>query len=103
MKNYNNETDRYVYFWNGPFSNFWKTNIKIKDLEFSSSEQAFMFMKAKMFDPSLSDKILNTSNPKEAKRLGRLVKNYNEEKCNSVRYEIMKKILFLKFSQNEFY
>lgn len=101
MKNYNNETDRYVYFWNGPFSNFYRTNIKIKNLEFYSSEQAFMFMKAKMFDPSLCEKILNTSNPKEAKRLGRLVKNYNDEKWNSVRYEIMKKILFLKFSQNE--
>ena len=40
MKNYNNETGRYVYFWNGPFSNFYRTNIKIKNLG-DKSESSF--------------------------------------------------------------
>ena len=37
--NYYNETDKYIFFWHGPFSNFWKTKIKIKDLEFLSTHK----------------------------------------------------------------
>ncbi len=98
--NYYNETDKYIFFWHGPFSNFWKTKIKIKDLEFLSSEQAFMYMKAKVFDKSKCNKILETDSPQEAKKIGRKIRNYDDLKWASLRYDVMKDILFYKFSQN---
>lgn len=51
----------YVYFWNlnSPFSNFYPAKIKYKDYTFISSEQFFMFSKAKFFgDEEIAQKVL---------------------------------------------
>jgi hypothetical protein len=62
-----------------------------------------MKKKQEMFDPTniiLANNILNNNNPKEIKKYGRQVKNYNDDVWNNERYEIMKNGLRLKFSQN---
>ena len=96
-------TDKYIFFWKeNPFCNFTKCNIKFdfpdsvagEEIYFSSSEQMFMWFKAKFFgDDVIAKKILNTDSPEEARRLGRLVHNYDDKKWNTVRYEYMKKAI----------
>ena len=79
-----------LYFWGGILSN-WATipgGIKItkNNLIFSTSEQLFMWFKAKHFN-DLSTMILieRSQTPKEAKKLGRRVKGFSEEKWEKVR------------------
>ena len=69
-----------------------------KGYKVTSSEQAFMLEKALMFDKSMVERILSTTNPAEIKKLGRKVKNFDEKKWNEVRYDIMVDILCAKFS-----
>ena len=60
-------------------------------------------MKAKQFEPnneSLLNKILVEKNPYVVKKLGRMVKNFDEKIWNNIRFDIMVKALRLKFSQN---
>jgi ribA/ribD-fused uncharacterized protein len=40
-------------------------------------------------------------NPKMAKTLGRLVKNYDDKKWNEIRYQIMVNANYYKYSQSE--
>ena len=101
------ETDTHIYFLKEWMSNFHKCNIKIeiKSNEyhtFKNTEQLFMYRKAIMFnDNEVAEKILKTENPWEAKKLGRLVKNYNDEKWDIFRYSIMYHANLHKYTQNK--
>lgn len=94
-------TDKYVLFWGGPFSNWWEQNFTVDDNVFNCSEQFFMYKKAIYFcDYKTANDILKANKPKDQKDLGRLVKNYNEDEWNEVRYEIMKEVVYQKFKRN---
>lgn len=86
------------YGKNSPYSNFYYVEFDYKGYKVTSSEQAFMLEKALMFDESMVERILSTTNPAEIKKLGRKVKNFDEKKWNKVRYDIMVDILCAKFS-----
>lgn len=86
------------YSKNSPYSNFYYTEFNYKGYKVTSSEQAFMLEKALMFDGSIVERILSTTNPIEIKKLGRKVKNFDEKKWSAVRYDIMIDILYAKFS-----
>ena len=86
------------YGKNSPYSNFYYVEFDYKGYKVTSSEQAFMLEKSLMFDKSLVERILSTTNPAEIKKLGRKVKNFDEKKWNEVRYDIMVDILCAKFS-----
>lgn len=86
------------YGKNSPYSNFYYVEFEYKGYKVTSSEQAFMLEKASMFDKSMVERILSTTNPAEIKKLGRKVKNFDEKKWNEVRYDIMVDILCAKFS-----
>lgn len=86
------------YGKNSPYSNFYYVEFEYKRYKVTSSEQAFMLEKALMFDKSMVERILSTTNPAEIKKLGRKVKNFDEKKWNEVRYDIMVDILYAKFS-----
>jgi ribA/ribD-fused uncharacterized protein len=62
-----------------------------------------MWMKAITFgDEATALRILmEGKNPKMAKTLGRLVKNYDDKKWNEVRYKIMVDANYYKYSQSE--
>lgn len=90
-----------IFFWGGYFSNFADLkSIKYKDIEFSTSEQIFMFEKAMFFgDEKIAQQIVEDgSNPKVAKRLGRKVAGFNESEWAKVREEKMLAALRAKFS-----
>lgn len=102
------ETDTKILFYSennnyGYMSNFYPSRIKENLREYNCNEQYFMKKKQELFDPTnitLANKILNNNDPKEIKKFGRQVKNYNDDIWNNARYEIMKNGLRLKFSQN---
>jgi len=96
-------TDRYVFFWSGIYSNWHKCNFKVDGIKYNCVEQYMMHKKALLFeDFSTAKKIMITSYPKEQKRLGRLVENYNDQVWSNKRKEIVKKGIYAKFSQNEY-
>lgn len=95
--------DKHVAFWGSAFSNFFPCEFAYDGKFWKSSEQCFMAMKAKHFgDMGSYEKILASTEPKHAKSLGRLVKNYNDEEWGKVRYNYMYEIVKEKFSQNEY-
>ena len=95
-----------VFFWGGCFSQWYKSSIQYDPLNsphiiFNTAEQGMMYFKAKTFnDDEIAEKILQTSNPKEQKALGRQVKGYNDEVWNEVRFSVVTHLNYLKFSQN---
>lgn len=108
-------TDKYVLFWESEFSNFYPyehKGIKTEDVEplnfeadgyeWKTSEQYFMYQKAMFFhDFEIADKIKATVRPEEAKKLGRKIKNFNEEEWSKVSFDMMFNAVYAKFSQNE--
>lgn len=95
-------TSKYVLFWQGIFSNFYNCRIVCMGREFKSSEQLFMYLKADLFhDEQMKLNILNSKSPKEAKYFGRKVRNFDSNKWDEKKYQIMQLIIKYKFEQNE--
>lgn len=89
---------------NGYLSNFFKCDIIYDRKKFCCSEQIFMFVKANFFnDMDIARKIVESKNmdPNFYKSLGRKVKNYDEDKWNKIRYEVMLDCLRAKFKVPE--
>lgn len=97
-------TETHHYFWRSPLgqwseSPFIDTETGIK---FNTAEQYMMYKKAELFnDPEVMSLILSTSDPREQKNLGRLVKGYSDEKWNEVCIDIVAHGNYLKFTQND--
>lgn len=95
-----------IGFWQereqyGCFSNFYPCTFTYKGITFNCSEQAFMYEKAMTFnDFETAKQILNETDPKTIKKLGRKVSNFNESKWSAIRYNIMLDINYEKYSQN---
>lgn len=93
-------TDKYVFFWGGPFSNFApvEEGIEFDGFRFPTSEHVFMYIKAKTFnDGEIAEKIKNALDPKTAKKLGRKVRGFNEQVWEKHRDNAMKTAVQLKF------
>ena len=99
----------YIYFWkpsgNYGFLGNWYFSPFIKnEIRFINNEQYFMWEKQQLFDNtnvSLEKNILETTNPALIRNLGRLVKNFNQTVWDTKKYDIMKRGLIEKFSQNK--
>jgi ribA/ribD-fused uncharacterized protein len=96
-------TDTHVYFWKGYLSQWFKSKMVDEfGVEYNCCEQFMMYRKALLFkDHEIAKKILATSNPREQKELGRLVKNYDEKKWLAMREIIVTDGNLFKFAQNE--
>lgn len=100
-KNYT-VTDKYVIFWGSFLSNFYNSPFTYDGNIFKSSEQFFMWQKAKFFgDEYTAEQILKTDSPKEAKRLGRAVRNYDDSKWYTESINAMSLAIKLKFDNND--
>jgi len=74
-------TENYTFFYSTdePFSNWYSAPVIEEGNLFLTNEHYMMFHKAKLFhDDEIAHKILRVETPKEAKFLGRQVKNFNE-------------------------
>lgn len=86
----------------GWLSNWYLSDFKVDDVNFSSMEQYMMYEKAIVFeDFNMAEKILETQNVGAIKQYGRQVVNYNDIIWNGIRQIIVYKGLFAKFVQNE--
>lgn len=92
-----------IYFWGGIFSQWAECKIHdtILDITFNCAEQAMMYHKARIFkDDEACQKIIGETDPRVQKALGRSIKNYVEDVWADCRFDIVKRINFLKFWQN---
>ena len=92
----------YVFFYGGPFSQWYNCWFEIDKIKYNCAEQYMMASKARCFkDVETLAKILRSLSPETQKKLGRRVKNYNEEIWDKVRYYFVVKGNYAKFSQNK--
>lgn len=87
------------------FSNWWEASIKMTiddtEMTFFCVEQWMMWNKAVvMGDHETAEKILQSRDPREIKKLGREVKNYDDAKWAAVKFEIVKQGVIAKFQQH---
>ncbi len=95
----------YLFFWGhkdltGYLSNFYTLKFSSDGNEYICSEQYFMKKKQELFDPTnltLGQMIMQETDPKKIKQLGRLVKNFNENTWNKHKYQIMYQGVKAKF------
>jgi ribA/ribD-fused uncharacterized protein len=98
-------TETLVLFWRTAeiYSN-WHRPAKFVDEDgqaFDNSEQFMMWGKSRvMGDVEMAAAMLAEADPKELKKLGRKVKNWNEALWKKYRLPVMVHGCYLKFSQN---
>lgn len=103
VHNLENKSEILVLFFSGRsyLSNFHRCRFEVDGVQFTSTEQFFHYQKAHVFnDKSSMSRILATNDPKEQKRLGRKVKNYEESVWSDKCFMVMKRGLYAKFEQN---
>lgn len=82
-------------------SQWWPCDFKVGHLNYSSSEQYMMACKARLFrDAATEKKIMDASNPKIIKQLGREVVGFDADIWDKYKYEFVLKGNYCKFSQN---
>lgn len=101
----------YHFFWGGPLSNWYESPFTtafspIKRLEkpttFNCVEQYMMANKAICFNDEESfNAIMNTNSPREQKRLGRLVKNFDAKVWDAISPEVVFYGCLCKFCYHE--
>jgi len=87
---------------NGYLSNWYPSHFVVDGVEFSSMDQYMMYRKAVLFgDDETARQVMVLSSPAEIKALGRLVKGFDQKLWDENKYEIVKRGVQLKFSQNK--
>lgn len=108
---FNNIPDlEYIFFWK-PNPNTvdkscfgqWQPSDFCVDIDkYLCAEQYMMAEKARLFkDKEIEKQIMQTSNPKEMKALGKKVKNFDQTLWDKVKYSIVLNGNYYKFSQNK--
>lgn len=86
---------------NGYLSNWYMSDFVVDAIKFSSMEQYMMYYKAMVFkDIESMKKILSTNDVAKIKKLGRLVKNFDDVVWDSVKVGIVERGLMAKFIWN---
>lgn len=97
-------TKNYIFFWGGSvLSNWADTPLILPNINITvpTSEHYFMYLKAIYFnDVETAEEILKSKTPRDAKKLGRKVKNFSEELWRDERENAMLTALRLKFQQS---
>lgn len=83
------------------FSQWWESPFEVEGIIYKTAEHWMMAKKAELFeDTAILEKIIVCKSPAEAKKLGREVKNYEEQKWLNHRFQIVKEGNLHKFNQN---
>ena len=94
-------TNKYVFFWNGIYSQWHKANMTIDGITYNSCEQYMMHQKALTFgDTEIAKLIMEETNPREQKKYGRMIKNFDKSVWDKVCLSIVIKGNYFKFKQN---
>ena len=96
------EKVKYLFFWGHQsskdgsitkscFSQWWLSPFHVEGIEYRTAEHWMMCEKARLFgDEDICSKIINATSPAEAKKLGRQIKNFQQEVWNTHKYNIVK-------------
>ena len=83
-------------------SNFYPCKFEFNGKTFNFSEQCFMYQKAILFnDFEIAEQVLNETDVRKIKALGRRVKNFNNELWDKHKEDFMFNACYAKFSQND--
>jgi ribA/ribD-fused uncharacterized protein len=94
--------DNYAFFLRQFPSNWESSPFYLDGVKYLCVEQFMMAKKAELFnDTDCLNKIMKATNPAEHKKLGREIKNYDDEKWSKVRYNIVFEGTMCKYTQNE--
>jgi ribA/ribD-fused uncharacterized protein len=99
-----NEGQTFVYelFWGGPFSQWAKSPFFVSGKKYPTAEHWMMAQKATMFnDSDALERIMKTTNPRNAKKIGRQVKGFDVDVWESRCFEYVTTGSIYKFQQNE--
>jgi len=95
-------TDKYVLFWNGPFSQWYPSRFEIGGVEYGCCEQYMMAQKAIMFGDMESHKmIMSTDRPEDQKAFGRGVRGFDRQRWEESCRQIVFDANYAKFTQNK--
>lgn len=93
----------YEFFYGGYFSQWYPCEFTENNIKYNCAEQYMMAHKALLFnDIEIYNEIMSTDSPFKHKKLGKKVKNFNEEIWKQHREQIVYQGNLLKFSQNEY-
>jgi ribA/ribD-fused uncharacterized protein len=103
----------YIFFWGhqpqrdgsigaGCLSQWWPVAFVADNVVFRSAEHYMMYRKAVLFgDDESAGRIVAASHPRQAKMLGRRVRNFDEAIWKKQRFDIVVDACLVKFGQNE--
>lgn len=95
-------TDKYVFFWNGIYSQWYPSNFEVDGYKYNTAEKYMMHQKALFFgDEEIAQKIMLADRPDEQKALGRQVKSFDFDRWSKACLIIVYKGNYAKFTQNE--
>ena len=98
-----NLTQLRIYFWGGIFSQWAKADFVDPSIDktFNCAEQAMMYYKAMTFqDGDAMRAVLAEKDPRNQKAIGRTIRGYDDSVWDEVKFNIVKRNNYLKFSQN---
>lgn len=95
-------TDKYVFFWDGIYSQWYKSPMIIDNITYVTAEQYMMHQKALHFgDTEIAEEVMVTRHPADQKKLGRKIKNFDKTSWDKVNLQIVYKGNYAKYTQNE--
>jgi hypothetical protein len=103
----------YLFFWShqpepdgsigaGCLSQWWPAPFILDGARFATAEHYMMWRKARLFkDLATAEKILATTDPHQAKALGRQIRGYDEQTWRKSRFDVVETGSVAKFGQND--
>jgi hypothetical protein len=83
------------------FSQWWSSPFTVEGIVYKTAEHWMMAAKARMFgDQAHLEQILQCASPAEAKKIGRRVSDFDGERWDQHKYELVKEGNYHKFSQH---
>eukprot|EP01124_Arcella_intermedia_P020801 TRINITY_DN28326_c0_g1_i1.p1 TRINITY_DN28326_c0_g1~~TRINITY_DN28326_c0_g1_i1.p1 ORF type:complete len:166 (-),score=52.01 TRINITY_DN28326_c0_g1_i1:5-502(-) len=101
------QQEEFVFFWkpgekNGHFSQWYKSPFVVDGVKYGCAEQYMMAKKAELFgDQEMRKRLMREEDPAVMKKLGRRVKNFDEQVWEKNCEEIVRAASYAKFSQND--
>ena len=95
------ETEQFVLFWSGIYSNWYYSPFVVNGEKYNCVEQYMMEQKARLCgDEKSAEAIMRMTNPAEMKKAGRRVRNFNWNLWDEHKFNVVYTGCHAKFSQN---
>jgi ribA/ribD-fused uncharacterized protein len=96
------DRSKFYFFWGGPFSQWAHYPMEIEGVTYNTCEQYMMACKARLFgDEESLQAIMAARAPQMQKRLGRKVKNFDQDAWQAEAREIVYRGNLAKFTQHK--